>query len=196
MLYWLFICAFRITLQPCCCEVDVSIVDRITALLNPQPLCRRNTKFATGHMRDVRICIVQGNINYIYFFKNLFWEMRCTVVKYVYYYQYSALGLVWARTRAQSGDWYGSGTLHPGQVLKGSLPLLSPSEICTEWKIFRGMIVTCINFTMSPVCPIGDFPHVRMVVSCYPQCLNISTSLTFISKVLWISWHADIVTCL
>jgi len=58
------------------------------------------------------------------------------------------------------------------------------------------MIVTCINFTMSPVCPIGDFPHVRMVVSCYPQCLNISTSLTFISKVLWISWHADIVTCL
>ena len=24
-----------------------------------------------------------------------------------------------------SGDWYGSGTLHPGQVLRGSLPLLS-----------------------------------------------------------------------
>ena len=24
----------------------------------------------------------------------------------------------------QSGDWYGSGTLHPGQVLRGSLPLL------------------------------------------------------------------------
>ncbi|GFG37838.1 hypothetical protein Cfor_03151 [Coptotermes formosanus] len=43
-----------ITLQPCCSEVDVSIVDRITALLNPQPLCRRNTKFASGHMRDVR----------------------------------------------------------------------------------------------------------------------------------------------
>jgi len=26
-----------------------------------------------------------------------------------------------------SGDWYDSGTLHPGQVLKGSLPLLSPA---------------------------------------------------------------------
>jgi hypothetical protein len=28
-------------------------------------------------------------------------------------------------TRAQSGDWYGSGTLHYGQVLRGSLPLIS-----------------------------------------------------------------------
>jgi len=32
-------------------------------------------------------------------------------------YWYSALGPVWAETRVQSGDWYGSGTLHPGQVL-------------------------------------------------------------------------------
>jgi len=77
-----YLCFFRVTLQPCCCEVDVSIVDRITALLNPQPLCRRNTKFASGHMRDVRICVIQGNINYIYAFKNLFWEMQCTMVKY------------------------------------------------------------------------------------------------------------------
>ena len=46
---------------------------------------------------------------------------------YYYYYRYSALGPVWAETRAQSGDWYGSGTLHPGQVLRGSLPLLSPT---------------------------------------------------------------------
>jgi len=46
---------------------------------------------------------------------------------YYYYYRYSALGLVWAETRAQSGDWYGSGTLHPGQVLRGSLPLLPPA---------------------------------------------------------------------
>jgi hypothetical protein len=44
-----------------------------------------------------------------------------------YYYWYSALGPVWAETRAQSGDWYGYGTLHPGQVLRGSLPLLSPA---------------------------------------------------------------------
>jgi len=39
------------------------------------------------------------------------------------YYWYSALGPVWAETRAQSVDWYGSGMLHPGQVLRGSLPL-------------------------------------------------------------------------
>ena len=50
-----------------------------------------------------------------------------TLLIYYYYYWYSALGPVWAETRVQSGDWYGSGTLHPGQVLRGSLPLLSPA---------------------------------------------------------------------
>jgi len=44
----------------------------------------------------------------------------------IYYYWYSALGPVWAENRAQSGEWYGSGTLHPGKVHRGSLPLLSP----------------------------------------------------------------------
>ena len=48
-----------------------------------------------------------------------------------YYYRYSALGPVWAETRAQSVDWYSSGTLHPGQVLRGSLPLLSPAFKCS-----------------------------------------------------------------
>jgi len=51
---------------------------------------------------------------------------------YCYYYWYAALGPVWAETRVQSGDWYGSGTLHPGQVLRGSLPLLSPVYINTR----------------------------------------------------------------
>jgi len=32
-----------------------------------------------------------------------------------------------AGTRAQSCDRYGSATLHPGQILGGSLPLLSPA---------------------------------------------------------------------
>ena len=45
---------------------------------------------------------------------------------YYEYYGYSALGPVGAETRAQSGDWNGSGTLHSGQILRGSLPLLSP----------------------------------------------------------------------
>jgi hypothetical protein len=47
---------------------------------------------------------------------------------YIYiYYRCSALWPVWAETRAQSGDWYGSGTLHPGKILRSSLPLLSPA---------------------------------------------------------------------
>jgi hypothetical protein len=45
----------------------------------------------------------------------------------VSYYRYSALGPVRAETRGHSGNWYGSGTLHPGQILRGSLPLLSPA---------------------------------------------------------------------
>ena len=40
---------------------------------------------------------------------------------------YSALEAGLAGTRAQSYDRYGSGTLHPGQVIGGSLPLLSPA---------------------------------------------------------------------
>ena len=39
--------------------------------------------------------------------------------------QHTQAGL--AGTRTQSGDRYGSGTLHPGQVLRGRLPLLSPA---------------------------------------------------------------------
>ena len=58
---------------------------------------------------------------------------------YYYYYYYSALGPVWAETKVQSGDCYGSGTLHPGQVLRGSLPFLSPTFwmfplFTTRWK--------------------------------------------------------------
>ena len=34
--------------------------------------------------------------------------------------------MVWTETRVQSGDWYGFDTLHHGQVLRGTLPLLSP----------------------------------------------------------------------
>jgi hypothetical protein len=45
------------------------------------------------------------------------------------YYQSSLAFSLWAGfagTRAQSGDRYGSGTLQSRQVLRGSLPLLSP----------------------------------------------------------------------
>ena len=41
-------------------------------------------------------------------------------------HQYSDLEAGLAGTRAQSCEWYGFSTLHPGQVLGGSLQLLSP----------------------------------------------------------------------
>jgi hypothetical protein len=44
----------------------------------------------------------------------------------LFIHYYSALRPVLAGTRIQSGDQYGSGTLHPGQILRGSLSLLSP----------------------------------------------------------------------
>jgi hypothetical protein len=66
-------------------------------------------------------------------------EIRMKRIKKTYsgllfYYRYSALGPVWAETRAQSGDWYSSGTLHPGQVLRGRLPLLYYSDIHIKCK--------------------------------------------------------------
>jgi len=54
-----------------------------------------------------------------------------------YYYRYSALGPVWAETRAQSGDWYGSGKLHPGQVLRGSLPLPFVKYLRRNWNTVK-----------------------------------------------------------
>jgi len=42
-------------------------------------------------------------------------------------HQYSALEAGLAGTRAQSCDPYGSGALHSGQVLVGSLPMFSPA---------------------------------------------------------------------
>jgi len=50
-----------------------------------------------------------------------------SVIQLSFIHQYSALEAGLAATTAQSRDRYGSGTLHPGQVLGGSLPLLSPA---------------------------------------------------------------------
>ena len=49
-------------------------------------------------------------------------------------HQYSALEAGLAGTRAQLCDQYGSGTLHPGQVIEGSLPLLSPAFRCSHFR--------------------------------------------------------------
>ena len=72
-------------------------------------------------------CLAEIFVEWEMFQTKVVEEIKRHIFYYFYYYLYSALGPVWAETRAQSGDWYGSGTLHPGQVLRGSLPLLSPA---------------------------------------------------------------------
>ena len=52
-----------------------------------------------------------------------------------------------AGTRAQSCDRYGSGTLHPGQVLGGTLPLLSPASRLSH---FRHQVPYVRNDTRDP----------------------------------------------
>ena len=52
-------------------------------------------------------------------------SLGCTSNSFIHWYSALEAGL--AGTRAQSCDRNGSGTLHPGQVLGGSLPLLSPA---------------------------------------------------------------------
>jgi hypothetical protein len=62
-------------------------------------------------------------------------SMIINIAYYYYrYYRHSPLGPVWAETRAQSGDWYGSSTLHPRQILRGSLTLLSPAFRCSNFR--------------------------------------------------------------
>ena len=73
---------------------------------------------------------------------------------YYYYYRYSVVGPVWAETRVQSGDWYGSGTLHPGQVLRGSLPLLSPAF--QMFPLFTTRFLHVRHDVRDPSCGSGD----------------------------------------
>ena len=69
---------------------------------------------------------------------------------------YSAVGPVWAGTRAQSGDRYGSGTLHPGQVLRCSLPLLSPQSL---YIVKYMCIYTLISDTVQTVYELPLLPN-------------------------------------
>ena len=87
----------------------------------------------------------------------------------VYYYWYSALGPVWAETRVQSGDWYGSGTLHPGQVLRDSLPLLSPGVPQYDTKN-RNLLDSSITF-------LSRAPGYEMWSRC---CSSLEELLSFV----------------
>ena len=62
----------------------------------------------------------------------------------IYYYWYSALGPFWAETRVQSGDWYDSGTLHPGQVLRVACHCFPAFRIIYHLKL-GGIVIFCIS---------------------------------------------------
>jgi hypothetical protein len=49
-------------------------------------------------------------------------------------FMYSDFGPIWVQTRAQSGEWYGSGTLHLRQILRGSLPWLTPKVRLSKFR--------------------------------------------------------------
>jgi len=74
-----------------------------------------------------------------------------------------------AGTRAQSCDRYGSGTLHPGQVLGGSLPLLPPAfrrshfsrqvpPSATTWEMLKAKSGT----VGEKDCPVVILPKFRL----------------------------------
>ena len=81
-----------------------------------------------------------------------------------------------AGTRAPSCDRYGSGTLHPGQVLGGSLPLLSPLlKICNKI-VFSFVAANSISSNIiglfnivysSSVSYDNEFDHMQCALSCY-----------------------------
>ena len=71
-----------------------------------------------------------------------------------------------AGTRAQSCDRYGSGTLHPGQVLGGSLPLLSPMPYMTV-EMRAKIRTTYLPYTSRERCHYAKLPgvlrHIRFL---------------------------------
>ena len=71
-------------------------------------------------------------INFIYIFNSFVHSFIHSFI-----HSYSALEAGLEGTRAQSCDRYGSGTLHHGQVLGGSLPLLSPGLLIMQNKIWN-----------------------------------------------------------
>ena len=102
-----------------------------TGLIFDRPWTNRPLGLTSSTLGSIRFSYVLLEKTYYFYYKSEFVNIveghKGYYYYYYYYYWYSALGPVWVETRIQSGDWYGSGTLHPGQVLRGSLPLLSPA---------------------------------------------------------------------
>ena len=95
--------------------------------------------------QNFRSFIMEGKISNVDAFIVFFLVVYININLNYYYYWYSALWPVWAETRVQSGDWYGSGTLHPGQVLRGSLPskyTRKNNNISVENNLIQNIIIS------------------------------------------------------
>ena len=93
----------------------------------------RHLLFNTWHYRGIhnfmlRTIHSQKNIKYVHTvrIKHSAYTIHHSFI-HSFIHSYSTLEAGLAGTRAQSCDRCGSGTLHPGQVLGGSLPLFSPA---------------------------------------------------------------------
>ena len=108
------------------------------------------------------------------FYTNCLLLLLCPLMflYYYFYYWYSALGPVWADNRVQSGDWYGSGTLHPGQVLRGSLPLLSPA-----FQMFPLFTTRCLHVRHDMRDPSGGIGNWARMLS--GNFAELTTSMPF-----------------
>ena len=105
---------------------DAENLDSISGTSSPTKLLFR-LRYPVPHHQRQRFQNFSGNgtlLGFQMYRRNpkIYWMIMWHYYYYYYYYYYwySALGPVWPETRAQSGDWYGSCTLHPGQVLRDS----------------------------------------------------------------------------
>jgi hypothetical protein len=95
------------------------------------------------------------------------WSVECNIERIVRWVSYLHLVflsrefgrlVLWflpvlAGTRAQSVDRYGSDTLHSGQVLRSSLPLLSPIYIYDISRLrVKGRVELCFYYPSGPSC--------------------------------------------
>jgi len=86
-------------------------------------------------------------------------------------------------------DWYGSGTLHPGQVLRGSLPLLSPSEKNIEHKM-------CFDFTLQRLSETFVLVKTEpdIVIKCTRFSCQIFMKLEFYQQIFEKKYLSDCMT--
>jgi len=116
--------AYKFRTQRKCCSSNIPHTEHIVYAVSPRTSnllqhqdnmphrCNRSlTLLKMGKLLPEHVELIQRSIELLL--------LQLLGHFYYYYYWYSALGPVWAETRVQSGDWYGSGTLHPGQVLLG-----------------------------------------------------------------------------